>query len=59
MEKGMVKYNIKDAMPVSLRSELFKSLLKMCGPEIWLHLFTFGPIASKQLNSLTTIVSLS
>jgi len=34
-------------------------LLKMCGPQIRLCLFTFRPIASKQLNSLTTIDSLS
>jgi len=27
----------------------------MCGPQIRLCLFTFRPIASKQLNSLTTI----
>ena len=27
----------------------------MCGPHIWLCLFKFRPIASKQLNSLTTI----
>jgi len=25
----------------------------MCGPQIWLCLFTFRPIALKQLNSLT------
>jgi len=31
----------------------------MCGPQIRLCLFTFRPIASKQLNSLTTIDSLS
>ena len=31
----------------------------MCGPQIWLCLFTFRPIASKQLNSLTTIDTLS
>ena len=31
------------------------NLLKMCGPQIRLCLFTFRPIASKQLNSLTTI----
>jgi len=30
------------------------NLLKMCGPQIRLCLFTFRPIASKQLNSLTT-----
>jgi len=34
-------------------------LLKMCAPQIRLCLFTFRPIASKQLNSLTTIDSLS
>jgi len=34
-------------------------LLKMSGPQIWLCLFTFRPIASKQLNSLTTIDILS
>jgi len=28
-------------------------LLKMSGPQIWLCLFTFRPIASKQLNCLT------
>jgi len=31
----------------------------MCGPQIRLCLFTFRPIALKQLNSLTTIVTLS
>jgi len=31
----------------------------MCGPHIRLCLFTFRPIASKQLNSLTTIDTLS
>ena len=31
----------------------------MCDPPIQLCLFTFRPIASKQLNSLTTIVTLS
>ena len=35
------------------------NLLKMCGPQIRLCLFTFRPIASKQLNSLTTIVPFS
>jgi len=34
-------------------------LLKMSGPQIWLCLFTFRPIASKQLNGLTTIHTLS
>jgi len=34
-------------------------LLKMSGPQIWLCLFTFRAIASKQLNGLTTIVTLS
>jgi len=34
-------------------------LLKMCGPQIRLCLFTFRPIVSKQLNSLTTIIILS
>ena len=34
-------------------------LLKMSGPQIWLCLFTFRPIASKQLNGLTTIDSVS
>jgi len=33
-------------------------LLKMSGLQIWLCLFTFRPIASKQLNSLITIDSL-
>ena len=28
------------------------NLLKMCGPQILLCLFTFGPIASKQLNTI-------
>jgi len=83
---------IKDAMPVSFRSELFTLyiltifkqrnrkfeklpyiivihacqnirekmyVLKMSGPQIWLCLFTFRPIASKQLNGLTTIDTLS
>jgi len=31
----------------------------MSGPPIWLCLFTFWPIASKQLNGLTTIDTLS
>jgi len=31
----------------------------MSGPQIWLCLFTFRPIASKQLNGLTTIDILS
>jgi len=31
----------------------------MAGPQIWLCLFTFRPIASKQLNGLTTIDTLS
>jgi len=35
------------------------NLLKMCGPQIKLCLFTFRPIASNQLNSLTTIDTLS
>ena len=30
----------------------------MSGPQMWLCLFTFGPIASKQLNGLTTIDTL-
>jgi len=34
-------------------------LLKICGPQIRFCLFTFRPIASKQLNSLTTIDALS
>jgi len=34
-------------------------LLKMFGRQIWLCLFTFRPIASKQLNGLTTIDTLS
>jgi len=34
-------------------------LLKMSGPQIWLCLFTFRPIASKQLNGLNTIDTLS
>jgi len=36
-----------------------KNFLKMRGPQIQLWLFTFRPIASKQLNSLTTIDTLS
>jgi len=35
------------------------NLLKMCGPQIGPWLFTFWHIASKQLNSLTTIVTLN
>jgi len=35
------------------------NLLKMCGLQIRLCLFTFRPIASKQLSSLTTIDTLS
>jgi len=34
-------------------------LLKMSGPQIWLCLFTFWPISSKQLNGLTTIDTVS
>jgi len=34
-------------------------LLQMSGPQIWLCLFTFRPIASKQLNGLTTIDTVS
>jgi len=33
-------------------------LLKMSGPQIWLCLFTFRPIALKEFNSLTTIETL-
>jgi len=83
---------LKDARPVSFRSELFTSYIltylssetysrnyeklpnivvhackmlqknvfvKMSGPQIWLCLFTFRPIASKQLNGLTTVDILS
>jgi len=35
------------------------NLFKRCGPQIRLCLFTFSPIASKQLNNLTTIVTCS
>ena len=35
------------------------NLLKMSGPQIRLCLFTFRPIASKQLNSFLTIDTLS
>ena len=31
----------------------------MTGPQIWLCLFTFRPITSKQLNGLTTIDTVS
>jgi len=31
------------------------TLLKRCGPQIWLCLFTFRPITLKQLKSLTLI----
>jgi len=34
-------------------------LLKMSGPQIWLCLFMFRPIALKQLNGTTTIDTLS
>jgi len=34
-------------------------LLKMSGPQIWLCLFTFRPIALKQLNGSTTIDTVS
>jgi len=34
-------------------------VLKMSNPQIWLSLFTFRSIASKQLNSLTTLDTLS
>jgi len=33
--------------------------VQMCGPQIRLCVFTFRPISSKQLNSLTTIETLS
>ena len=33
--------------------------LKISGPQIWLCLFTFRPIASKQLDGLTTIDTVS
>jgi len=35
------------------------NLLKLCGPQIRLCLFTCWPIASKRFNSMTTIVTLS
>ena len=35
------------------------NLLKMCGPQIRFFLCTFRPIASKKLNNLTTIDTLS
>ena len=35
------------------------NLLKICGPQIRICLFTFRAIASKQLHSLTTIDALS
>jgi len=35
------------------------NLLKVCGPQVRLCLFTFRPIALKQLNSLPTILTLS
>ena len=35
------------------------NLLKMSGPQIWLCLFTFRPIALKQLNGLTAIATVS
>jgi len=34
-------------------------LMEMCSPQIWICLFMFRPFASKQLNSLITIVTLS
>ena len=34
-------------------------LIKMSGPQIWLGLFTFRSIASKQLNGLTAIDTVS
>jgi len=34
-------------------------LLKMSAPQIWLCLLTFRPIASKELNGLTTIDTVS
>ena len=34
-------------------------LLKMSGPQIWLCLFTFRPIAFKQFNGLATIDTVS
>jgi len=57
------KCSLKDAMPVSFRSELFTSyiltIFKLRNLPIWLCLFTFRPIASEQLNGLTTINTLS
>ena len=45
----------KSSLSTSCSGELKKmNLLKMCGQQIWLCLFTFRPVASKQLNSLTT-----
>ena len=35
------------------------NLFKLCSPQIRFCLFTLRPIASKQLNSLTTLVALS
>jgi len=35
------------------------NVLKICGPQIRLCSFTFRHMASKQLNSLTTIITLS
>jgi len=42
-------------VPIYIR----KKMLKMCGPQIRLCLFTFRLIVSKWLNSLTTIDTLS
>jgi len=44
-------------MQVKILQKMY--LLKMSGPHIWLCLFTFRLIASKQLNGLNTIASLS
>jgi len=55
------KYEKLPSIAVHARKILQKKmfLLKMSGPQIWLCLFTFRPIASKQLNGLTTIDILS
>jgi len=45
--------NIVNHACKSITEKVF--LLKICGPQIRLCLFTFRPIASNQLNSLTTI----
>ena len=52
--------NCQKLLPMHVKKITEKiSLLKISGPQIRLCLFTFRPIVSKHLNSLTTILTLS